>query len=415
MVRTGEDISSYVTSVAEGEIVFQNILASPAFQRAPALSRLLTYLWEHRESSATEYSIGIDVFGKRPEFDPKLDATIRVHISRLRQKLKDYAETGGREHTVHLILPQGQHCLKIQRAEPLTAVVEAPLAPHPTPSHTKLLAVISLFAAVLMCVVFWQWQALHAVERTSRQAAASRADLPPFWQRVLANGKLTRIVFPTPVFLQFGSVRVRDVRVNDIDEVAHSIALRPLQPLLRDAKLSQSYSVTSDTLALGMLMGVLANRGLPLTVSPTRDLSLEEFGSNNLLFLGIPPTSQHVERLLSRTHFYLEPGSSQIGIRNPTTEEMRIPLKDSPGEIHYGIVMVLPGEAAGTRMVLLCGLHSAALASYLASPVTLRELDKFLQSRGLPEYFEMIVRSEQEGLSLLKAKPVAFRTIPVRH
>jgi hypothetical protein len=76
---------------------------------------------------------------------------------------------------------------------------------------------------------------------------------------------------------------------------------------------------------------------------------------------------------------------------------------------------VLPGEAAGTRMVLLCGLHSAALASYLASPVTLRELDKFLQSRGLPEYFEMIVRSEQEGLSLLKAKPVAFRTIPVRH
>ena len=200
--------------------------------------------------------------------------------------------------------------------------------------------------------------------------------------------------------------------MNDIDQMAHSIALHPLQPLLRDAKLSQSYSVTSDTLALGTLMGTLANRGLPLTVSPTRDLSLEEFGSNNLLFLGIPPTSQHIERLLSRTHFYLEPGGAQIGIRNPTAEEMHLSLKDMPGEVRHGIIMVLPGEAPGTRMVLLCGLHSAALASYLASPVTLRELDKFLQSRGLPEYFEMIVESEQEGLSLLKARPVAFRPIP---
>lgn len=66
-------------------------------------------------------------------------------------------------------------------------------------------------------------------------------------------------------------------------------------------------------------------------------------------------------------------------------------------------------------MVLLCGLHSAALASYLASPVTLRELENLLHARGMPEYFEMIVRTEQEGLNLLKARPVAFRAIPVSH
>jgi hypothetical protein len=150
-------------------------------------------------------------------------------------------------------------------------------------------------------------------------------------------------------------------------------------------------------------------------VSPTRDLSLEEFGSDNLLFLGVPPTSQHIERLLSRTHFYLEPGGAHIAIRNPTPDEMRLSLNESSGSIHFGIVMVLPGEARGTNMVLLCGLHSAALASYLASPVTLRELDKFLRARGMPEYFEMIVRTEQEGLSLLKAQPVAFRPIPVSH
>ena len=85
MGRTGEDSSSYISLETEEEAALHNILASAAFRRAPALSKLLNYLWEHRDDSASEYSIGIDVFGKRPEFDPKLDATVRVHISRLRQ------------------------------------------------------------------------------------------------------------------------------------------------------------------------------------------------------------------------------------------------------------------------------------------------------------------------------------------
>jgi hypothetical protein len=415
MGRTGEDSTSYISIETEEEVALHNILASPAFRRAPALSKLLNYLWEHRDDSASEYSIGIDVFGKRPEFDPKLDATVRVHISRLRQKLKDYAETTGRDQPVNLVLPAGQHQLQIQKPEPFTAVVEPPPPADPIKSDSRLvLAIVALSAVLLLCAALWQWHERRAYEASVRSQTAA-SELPPFWSRVLGNGKLTRIVFPTPVFVQFGSIRVRDVKVNDIEKIQQSAALRPLEPLLHDAKLSQTYSVTSDTLALGTLMGVLANRGLPLTVSPTRDLSLEEFGSDNLLFLGVPPTSQHIERLLSRTHFYLEPGGAHIGIRNPTPDEMRLSLTESPDSIHFGIVMVLPGEVRGTNMVLLCGLHSAALASYLASPVTLRELEKFLQARGMPEYFEMIVRTEQEGLNLLKARPVAFRSIPASY
>jgi hypothetical protein len=412
MGRTGED-SPYISLETEEETALHHILASPAFRRAPALSRLLHYLWAHRDDSASEYSIGIDVFGKRPEFDPKLDATVRVHISRLRQKLKDYAETSGRDQPVNLILPAGQHQLQIQRVEPFTAVVEAPPPPaDPKKLDTRLL--LAGVAVLFLCAALWQWHQARTYEASAKSQTAA-SELPAFWSRALGNGKLTRIVFPTPVFVQFGSIRVRDVKVNDIEKIQQSTALRPLEPQLQDAKLSQSYSVTSDTLALGTLMGTLANRGLPLTVSPTRDLSLEEFGSDNLLFLGVPPTSQHIERLLSRTHFYLEPGGAHIAIRNPTPDEMRLSLNESSGSIHFGIVMVLPGEARGTNMVLLCGLHSAALASYLASPVTLRELEKFLRARGMPEYFEMIVRTEQEGLSLLKAQPVAFRPIPVSH
>jgi hypothetical protein len=415
MVRTGEDSSSCISFETNEEAALHQILASAAFQRAPALSRLLTYLWEHRCEPPSEYSIGIDVFGKRADFDPKLDATVRVHISRLRQKLKDYCETAAGNQPVTLILPPGQHRLHVQRAKPFTAVVDSPASPPSNGSRTTMLLVAAAVAiALLLCAALWQWRERRAVEASVKNNAAAN-ELPPFWRRVLANGKLTRIVFPTPVFVQFGSIRVRDVKINDIDKIQQSVALRPLEPMLQDAKLSQTYSVTSDTLALGTLMGILANRGLPLTISPTRDLSLEEFGSDNLLFLGVPPTSQHIERLLSRTHFYLQPGGDQIGIRDPTPDEKRLSLRESSDSIHFGIVTVLPGEARGTNMVLLCGLHSAALASYLASPLTLRELEKFLQARGMPQYFEMIVRTEQEGLSLLKARPVAFRPIPVTH
>ena len=86
------------------------ILASPEFQSADRLSRLLHYLvqnaLDHPGETVKEYALGIDVFDRKPDFDPKVDSVVRVQTGRLRQKLtKYYADSGAQP--VRIDLPRG--------------------------------------------------------------------------------------------------------------------------------------------------------------------------------------------------------------------------------------------------------------------------------------------------------------------
>ena len=103
------------------------VAASSTFAKSPTLRKLLLYLWEHRNEPISEYAIATDVFGKRASFDSKSDATVRVQISRLRQKLKEYFETEGSLHDVRIAVPQGSHCLELH---PIRGQARSRLSPR---------------------------------------------------------------------------------------------------------------------------------------------------------------------------------------------------------------------------------------------------------------------------------------------
>jgi len=395
-------------AVEAEEVVMQAALASGAFQRAHALRRLLAYLWEHRANPPGEYAIALDVLGKRSDFDPKTDATVRVHVARLRGKLKEFFETEGRALSLRLVIPPGGHRLEVQDMAAVEPAEPAP--PRPVWRHPAFLASAALALAFAIAAgAFWR-----RAERLERELARVQpaAELPAFWKRAIGNGKLTRIVIPTPVFFQMGRLRGRHVDLNDPEGIAKFPPLLELQKRFGKASLSQSYSVASDTLALAALTRIFSTAGIPVVTGVTRDLSLELFGSDNLVFLGFPPTSQHVDKLLARTEFYVKAQGQAVALRRPRPGEPAEFRAPAGRNVRHGIVAVLPGQGNGNRLVLLSGQHTAPLASFLTSPVTLKELDAYLASHGSPEYFEMVVESEVEGSKLLKATPVAFRTTP---
>lgn len=392
-----------------GDTALNAILSSSAFQRAPALRRLLVYLWEHRAEAPNEYAIALDVLGKRADFDPKLDATVRVHVVRLRQKLKEFFEAEGQHLPVQFVIPVGIHRLEVLEARPdPRRGTESGAAPGRAWRRPILGAMVMLCIALSAAAV-WLWRDNRRLLQDVAKLS-SGSELPAFWRRALGNGKLTRVVFPTPVFFKFGDLSVRDATINDPASFAERPGLRAIAHGILNPPLSLSYSVTSDTFAVATLTRLLTNGGVPLAISATQDLSLELFGSDNLLFLGIPHTSQHVERMLSKTEFYLRPRGQIVGVRHPRPGEPAT-FSDQPGT-RFGIVSVLPGQAQGNRLVLLSGMHTASLASFLASPITLRQLEEYLRQHGQPEFFEIVVGAEVDGFKVLKAYPVAFRTVP---
>ena len=88
------------------------ILASNTFHASDVLRRLLRFLADKTFAGAAdelkEYSVGLDALGKPATYDPRQDAAVRLHASRLRQKLDDYYRNEGKADTLIVELPKGR-------------------------------------------------------------------------------------------------------------------------------------------------------------------------------------------------------------------------------------------------------------------------------------------------------------------
>jgi TolB-like protein len=93
----------------KGEL--ERVLSSDAFARSERLSKLLRFLVERhiegRDDELKESLIGVEAFGRRPDYDPKLDSTVRTEAVRLRARLNKYYSAEGSQDPLVIELPKG--------------------------------------------------------------------------------------------------------------------------------------------------------------------------------------------------------------------------------------------------------------------------------------------------------------------
>jgi TolB-like protein/Flp pilus assembly protein TadD len=89
----------------------ERVLSSVCFARSERISKLLRFLverqLEHREGELKESVIGVEVFGRKPDYDPKIDSTVRTEAVRLRARLSKYYATEGTQDPIAIELPKG--------------------------------------------------------------------------------------------------------------------------------------------------------------------------------------------------------------------------------------------------------------------------------------------------------------------
>jgi TolB-like protein len=89
----------------------ERVLSSDAFARTERLSKLLRFLVERhiegRDDELKESHIGVEAFGRRPDYDPKLDSTVRTEAVRLRARLNKYYSAEGSQDPLVIELPKG--------------------------------------------------------------------------------------------------------------------------------------------------------------------------------------------------------------------------------------------------------------------------------------------------------------------
>jgi TolB-like protein/Flp pilus assembly protein TadD len=89
----------------------ERVLSSPAFVRSDRLSRFLRFLVERhldgREDELKESVIAVEICGRSPDYDPKLDSIVRTEAGRLRARLLEYYAREGSGDPVAIDVPKG--------------------------------------------------------------------------------------------------------------------------------------------------------------------------------------------------------------------------------------------------------------------------------------------------------------------
>ena len=136
----------------------ERVLSSTCFARVERTSKLLRFLVEQqlegRESELKESIIGVEVFGRPPDYDPKVDSTVRTEAVRLRARLSKYYSTEGSQDPIVIDLPKGGYVPTFRQPEPLPDMK----APRPQP---RLWLAAGLTGFALIAAAAGVWWALH--------------------------------------------------------------------------------------------------------------------------------------------------------------------------------------------------------------------------------------------------------------
>lgn len=113
------------------------IIVSETFSRSERLRSFLSYIVENELSGKAAqlkgYSVGIDVFGRKPGFDAGNDPLVRVQAGKLRKLLEQYYETEGATERLRIRVPLGSYVPEYSIVDdlPETAARVLPAAPKP--------------------------------------------------------------------------------------------------------------------------------------------------------------------------------------------------------------------------------------------------------------------------------------------
>jgi len=143
----------------------EKVLSSAGFVRNERLSGFLRFVIEQelsgRGDELKESVIGVECFGRRPDYDVRQDSVVRTEAGKLRSRLAEYYVAAGAADTILIELPKGGDKPAFRRIESATVPVPKPAR---EPARMRRSVWIWLAVAVAACTIvsaaLW-WQGIQ--------------------------------------------------------------------------------------------------------------------------------------------------------------------------------------------------------------------------------------------------------------
>jgi len=397
------------------------IVASPVLHNSESLCKLLQYLakhaLEHPNAPLKEYQLATEVFGRRIDFDPHSDSTIRVQAGRLRLKLAEYYSTEGAQDPIIVELPKGTYILSFHRRPPSAPQSQSSSAVGPGAQskvgQQRLLVFTALGLALLLLLAVVSIGMMVASRQTPASAhaggyEAASPGLQLFWKPFVSKPDEAWLIFSNAAFVGRPETGMR----------YYSAGHDPL------ASIWDHYTGVGEVLAVHSLDQVFGTFHRQLRVKRGSLFSLDDAKNNDLIFLGSPSENLSLGELPNTKKFVFQrltagPRKGDLAIVNiaPQPGEAReyLASPSSPLVEDYALIGLVPGLSPDRSVLILAGtttFGTQAAAEFVSREASLEGLLKRLtgEKNGKLTPFEAVIH-----IKIARGVPVETKVVAVRN
>lgn len=369
------------------------IVSSYHFKGSKRYPALLKYVvdasLENRAHDLKERTLGVEVFGRDPDYDTNADPVVRVSAGEVRKRIAQFYHENGHASRLQIELPIGSYAPEflLRAPDSLTAPAQLAGGTRPLPRSgaarhgwSRLWPVIlalmaALAAATFMGKRFW---------RPAPQPKIQSID--QFWNPMLQSTR--------PVIIVLGTT--------------HPTKMRPesAQTTLGDS-LERPYHHVSVSIALALanLAGVLKEHGKGYEVKESMQTSLTDIRSRSVILVGGLNNDWTMRLTHSlRFHFFAAPdGLNRIeDTANPRQSEWKLDYSTPYSTINadYAIVARFRDPTVQGPVMVMAGVGpfgTEAAGEFVQSPQYLDQLARLLPGDWEDKNLEVVLKTNVIG------------------
>jgi hypothetical protein len=344
-----------------------SVLLSAPFAHSHRCRSFLRYVVEEtlsgKSSQIKERNIAVEVFGKREDYDPQAESTVRVAAGEVRRRLAQTYLVGIGDG-VRISLPVGSYSPQITMAA--TTLPAADNQPQPSAARfpRRRVAAIALFALAVALAIFL------GVRRPARPIDALWSALSGYKQPVL-------LVLPTPVVLEMKHPEQWSGRQPDQPLLSSEVNVRP-----------GSYTGIGASLGAARFAEQLARHHQEFTLRSGKDVSYPDLQLGPTILLG-GTTSNLGMRMTKSLRYRIVDEAEQSNIvdtldANGQTWSVRKNLPSVTQAEGYVLITWIRKTEYGFPMLIIAGLSPAdtqAGVQFITSNEALRDFEKQTRER----------------------------------
>ncbi len=403
-----------VLSPEQKRELVQRVVNSEVFRRSPALRAFLLYITERvisgRAEELKEQTIGTEVLGRKPNYNPADDNIVRVRAHELRGRLEKYFTSEGANEAVVITMPRGAYApefvprkavhlaeaaLKPQTEEDVPLIgredeagAEVEIVQKPALRHWLAFAAV-LLVAIAASVAITRYELLSRIPFNSARPAGAISD---FWGQFFEKpNEELKVVYADTSFALWQDLNGKTLDLGDY-----------LNRKYYTEKGNKLFNVvmrrvTSPAdMALSVHLATLAQQyGGQENSQFARDVEAAFFHQGNVLLIGSHRSNPWVSVYEPNLNFTLDqdPHSGAPMFRNRTPQAHEdatygIPdmydtqRSEEKTYLSYGVVALLKGCGDRGLTVLVEGLNTQATQAAGDLVIDPQRMEMLLRSMG---------------------------------